>query len=427
MSSTPSAALVAALKGEFGKCYDGRKLRPATQTALVDLFAGRGESLVDVIQHLVIDKNNDAGWRAFWTAVWGHADMKTKVDLIDFEQFALWARSRSDGGSAASLVLANSQAKKALDILDSNGIALSSSVRTDIEAAMNAADAGDEREQCCCAAVVWLLYFVRMPEPDEVTWYNHQFNAGGGREGGRVEVTKAPSYIKFHSKSTEACLSLERVLKRPSEDGFTEWTMKVLDGMNNCGKIKASAVFMRMLSKAHRWAQGSWLRKRAYLYGYFFEEHTGIGLPVDFSVNAAMNAQNVQLPLKAEEAGRLKWGGADGASMFGSSFGGGSLSEYSRLPGSVSEQGSVAASGSGFDMKELAAVIQASVEAGLTARGAGTPPAREGATCMYCRRASCPMLSGGKPCREANRAAGMLREALNKERDDKKQSPSPSE
>ena len=53
--STPSAALVAALKGEFGKCYDGRKLRPATQTALVDLFAGRGESLVDVIQHVVLD------------------------------------------------------------------------------------------------------------------------------------------------------------------------------------------------------------------------------------------------------------------------------------------------------------------------------------------------------------------------------------
>ena len=103
------------------------------------------------------------------------------------------------------------------------------------------------------------------------------------------------------------------------------------------------------------------------------------------------------------------------------------MSKYSRLPGSVSEQGSVAASGSGFDMKELAAVIQASVEAGLTARGAGNPPAREGATCMYCRRASCPMLSGGKPCREANRAAGMLREALNKERDDKKQTPSSSE
>ena len=66
---------------------------------------------MDVIQHIVIDKNNDAGWRAYWTAVWGHADMKTKVDQIDFEQFALWARSRSDGGSAASLVLANSQAK----------------------------------------------------------------------------------------------------------------------------------------------------------------------------------------------------------------------------------------------------------------------------------------------------------------------------
>ena len=240
-------------------------------------------------------------------------------------------------------------------------------------------------------------------------------------------MTKAPSYIKFHSKSTEACLSLERVLKRPSEDGFTEWTMKVLDGMNNCGKIKASAVFMRMLSKAHRWAQGSWLRKRAYLYGYFFEEHTGIGLPVDFSVNAAMNAQNVQLPLKAEEAGRLKWGGADGASMFGSSFGGGSLSEYSRLPGSVSEMGSVAAGGGAFNMKELAAVIQASVEAGLAAKGGATPPIREGATCMYCRRSGCAMLAGGKPCREANRAASLLREKLNSERDAQKKASSSTE
>ena len=53
MASTPSPALVAALKGEFGKSYDGRKLWATTQQALVDLFAGRGESLVDVIQHVV--------------------------------------------------------------------------------------------------------------------------------------------------------------------------------------------------------------------------------------------------------------------------------------------------------------------------------------------------------------------------------------
>ena len=56
MTSTPSPVLVAALKGEFGKSYDGRKLRAATQQALVDLFAGRGESLVDVVQHIVITK-----------------------------------------------------------------------------------------------------------------------------------------------------------------------------------------------------------------------------------------------------------------------------------------------------------------------------------------------------------------------------------
>ena len=55
MTSTPNPALVAALKGEFGKSYDGRKLRPSTQSALVVLFAGRGESLVDVVQHIVIN------------------------------------------------------------------------------------------------------------------------------------------------------------------------------------------------------------------------------------------------------------------------------------------------------------------------------------------------------------------------------------
>ena len=155
MTSTPSPALVAALKGEFGKSYDGRKLRPSTQSALVDLFASRGESLVDVVQHIVINKDNEAGWRTYWEAVWAHNDMKTKVDLIDLEQFVLWARARCAGGSTA-LALGNSQAKKALDILDTNGISLPSSVRMDLEAAMNAADANcDEKSQCCSAEVVY--------------------------------------------------------------------------------------------------------------------------------------------------------------------------------------------------------------------------------------------------------------------------------
>ena len=101
----------------------------------------------------------------------GAHDMKTKVDSIDLEQFVLWARARCAGGSTA-LALGNSQAKKALDILDTNGISLPSSMRTDIEAAMNAADAGDEKSQCCSAEVVWLLYYVKSPEPDEITFYS---------------------------------------------------------------------------------------------------------------------------------------------------------------------------------------------------------------------------------------------------------------
>ena len=63
------------------------------------------------------------------------------------------------------------------------------------------------------------------------------------------------------------------------------------------------------------------------------------------------------------------------------------------------------------DLSSLAEVIKRSIEEGL----AGLKPPNEefqraGATCMYCKRNNCPMLSGGRPCRDANRAAGLLNE-----------------
>ena len=62
----PNPAVVAALRGEFAKVYNGRRLRTQAQSSLVQLFAGRGETLVDVISHVTIDKNTDeAVWKAF--------------------------------------------------------------------------------------------------------------------------------------------------------------------------------------------------------------------------------------------------------------------------------------------------------------------------------------------------------------------------
>ena len=45
-AAPPNPAVVAALRGEFGKVYNGRRLRTQAQSALVTRFAGRGESLV---------------------------------------------------------------------------------------------------------------------------------------------------------------------------------------------------------------------------------------------------------------------------------------------------------------------------------------------------------------------------------------------
>ena len=63
----PNPAVVAALRGEFAKVYNGRRLRTQAQAALVARFAGRGESLVDVISHVTIDKADEDGWRRLWT------------------------------------------------------------------------------------------------------------------------------------------------------------------------------------------------------------------------------------------------------------------------------------------------------------------------------------------------------------------------
>ena len=140
--------------------------------------------MVDVIQHVTIDKDDEEGWRTMWRNVFASGDF-SGCDNMDLDQFFLWARARGAGAPEAAR-LGNNQAKKALDILDANGIQLNASIRTDIEAAMAAADAGNEKEQCCCALSVWIIYFGRTPLNDEVEWWNSQFNSGGGSVGGRV-------------------------------------------------------------------------------------------------------------------------------------------------------------------------------------------------------------------------------------------------
>ena len=185
--------------------------------------------------------------------------------------------------------------------MDANGYNVNPGVRADIEAAMAEADAGNEKEQCCCALAVWFIYFGRSPLQEETDWWNLQFHAGGGLSGGRVEITKCPSYMKIHQKAPASCLTLERALQKPSEDFLTEWSMQTTESLNRSGLSKASAMLMRVLVKANRFGQGHWPRKRAYLHGYFFEEYTGLGLPADFAFQSAIHAQNVLVPGRGDK------------------------------------------------------------------------------------------------------------------------------
>ena len=218
----PNPAVVAALRGEFAKVYNGRRLRTQAQAALVARFARRGESLVDVISHVTVDKADEDGWKQLWTNLFNGPGF-ANCDEMDRDQFFLWARARGAGAPEAAQ-MANSQAKRALDILDANGVQISSSVRTDIESAMAAADAGSEKEQCCCPLTVFILHLGRAPTQEETDWWVEQYNALGGREGGRIDITKLQSYVKGHHKTPATSLTLERALgEARSEHRFTEW------------------------------------------------------------------------------------------------------------------------------------------------------------------------------------------------------------
>ena len=51
----------------------------------------------------------------------------------------------------------------------------------------------------------------------------------GGRLGGKVEITRSPTYQKAHAKYPDSVNTLERALKR--EDRFNEWANGTLDSL----------------------------------------------------------------------------------------------------------------------------------------------------------------------------------------------------
>ena len=414
-AATPlNNAQKAALTAEFGKVYKGTRVKQVVADALVARLASKGDSLLDISGILTLEADDEATWRAIWPQIFREAGI---ADASDLERFAKWARARGTDAGAGVAHHGHAQSRRAIEVLETNGMTVTSAMRAELEAVLAQGEAGSEREQCCCALTVFIIYLGRAPTEEEKAWWLEQFNQLGGAEGGQIEITKCPSYAKTHAKTPDSCQTLERALKK--ESAFAEYSVKTLDLLNRAGMYKAAARLMKVLSLAMKQSSGSWARRKVYLYGYFFEEHTGLGLPVDMAYQSAINAMAV--PAVMEKATELP-GPAAAASTAGSMA---SWSDYSALGGSVGEAGGSSA-GSAFDMKALATVIEKSiqkaVEAGLAAGkegggGGGGGGARK--TCMFCRRNDCPMPFGGAPCREANRAANDSRAKAKKEKEEK--------
>ena len=163
-----NAAGEAALKAEFGKAYDGVRLRASLQADLVAHFAGRGLGLTDVKDMLLISKNFPDRSERIWVRL-----LKDDIGVAaesEVECFLLWLHSRQLGSTAA-VGHANDQVKRALDVLDSHGYTISPDMRQDMESALALGEAGSEKEQCCNALAVHILYLGRAPESVEEVWW----------------------------------------------------------------------------------------------------------------------------------------------------------------------------------------------------------------------------------------------------------------
>ena len=150
-----NAAGEAALKAEFGKSYDGVRLRVSLQAELVEHFAKKGRGLTDVKDMLTVSKNFPERSERIWEKL-----LKSDIGIAEeseVECFLLWLHSRQLGASAA-VGHANDQVKRALDVLDSHGYTISADMKTDMETALSLGEAGSEKEQCCNALAVHMGY-----------------------------------------------------------------------------------------------------------------------------------------------------------------------------------------------------------------------------------------------------------------------------
>ena len=90
----------AALAAEFGKVFNGVRVKQHTADALVKHFASKGDSLSELRDILTMEKDKEDEWRSIWEAIFSEAGLENTSDM---ERLARWARARgTDVGASVA-------------------------------------------------------------------------------------------------------------------------------------------------------------------------------------------------------------------------------------------------------------------------------------------------------------------------------------
>ena len=354
------------------------------QKPLAQYFTDRGEALADL--PVDVDVNDVDAWREEWADIAKSAGIS---DVVDARRLVGWLEKRSSGPAAGR---ATGAAGKALETLDAHGVTLSSAIISDLEKALAVGEAGDAAAQCTCCLTVALLYTGAPYSPDDVEQWQRLKSALPSGSKGTINVKLFESYTKMHHKGNH--ISLERALR--SQKYFDAWFAQTLELLSSHGLPKAVIMLTSIVHHARQQSPHSVKRQLLYLWGYFFTEYLGLGMPEVVGVRSALvalspDAKEIDLGLPTS-SNPLDMALAAGSASFGAMSLGGMIppsleADSFGAAGSVSGAGSsVSSSGlSSASTQMLAsAVVQQLRSEGVLGMAGPSPPEPAGPGPMKC-------------------------------------------
>ena len=410
----------AALAAKLADVHGPYRVHVTAREALVVYMAARGEGVPELPWD--IDVSNESAWESRWTARLRAAGVADEADATDFIGWLRASNAPAIGAAAQAAGLA----RTALRALETAGVVVTDVQRVAVERALAAAETGNSDEQCTSRRCAWMILTGEDASVEDASWWEAQFTELGGSDGGTIIIVGRKSYRELHKTTTTkfAVLTLERALR--DERLFDRWLAKMVEKLQNAALPKAGLRLMQVVAQASTQSGGSWVWKRNYLEGYFFDEYLGLGLPKLMASASAFNAMGqfasaggLKASFHSTTASTVSSGGST-VDLSAVALGGGGSAVVSAVGSDIGPSASMA--GGGTDVGALAAVIQSAVAAAATplsarlaslesgARAGAPPIARElsavvpGRKCIFCGREVCDFIRGGDPCREAKQA-----------------------